>query len=161
MSDDDGGTGLNSYLSYTSITGGTHYAAVSAFAGTTAGGYYLRVADTDVPGNVGTDENLDATASDDRGSRIDLPGDLDTYRVELTAGVSYLITVSGEGDNPLTDPFLTILSSSGEAITTDDDGGDGLDSSLRFTPEATDVFHIQASGLGSSVGTYRVSITRQ
>jgi hypothetical protein len=159
--DDDGGTGVNSYLSYTSITGGTHYAAVSAFSETAVGGYYLRVSDTDVPGNVGTDENLDAAASDDRGSRIDLPGDLDTYRVELTAGVSYLITVSGEGDTPLTDPFLTILSSSGEAVTTDDDGGDGLDASLRFTPETTDVFHIQASGLGNSVGNYRVAIVRQ
>jgi hypothetical protein len=159
--DDDGGTGYNSYLSYSSITGGTHYAAVSAFEGTAGGSYLLRVTDTDVPGNIGTDENLNATESDDRNSRIDMTGDLDVYRVELTAGVSYLITLSGEGDTPLTDPFLTITSSSGEAVTTDDDSGEGLDAQLRFTPETTDVFHIQASGLGNSVGGYNVSIARQ
>lgn len=159
--DDDGGAGMNSYLSFVSPTGGPYYAAVTSFDGASTGRYALRVVDTDVPGNAGTDEYLNAETGDDRGSAVEFAGDLDFYRVDLTAGVTYEITVSGEGDSPLADPFLTVLSSSAEAITTDDDSGPSLDARLLFTPEATDAYFIQASGLGGSLGAYRVAITRQ
>lgn len=157
--DDDGGAGTNAYLTYVSVTGGTYYVGASAFNNATAGAYTLRVTDSDVPGNTGTDEVL--AAGDDRLSRIDMPGDLDNYRVDLEAGVRYLIEVKGEGDNPLADAFLAVLNSSGERVTSDDDGGDGLDARLRFTPETNDMYYIQASGLGGSTGWYRVSITRE
>ena len=154
--DDDGGAGVNAYLSHTSVTGGIYYIAVSGF-GDSTGQYTLRVTDTDVPGNVSTDETLDATG-DDRLGRIDLAGDLDTYGTYLEAGTRYEIQVSGEGDTPLADPFLTVLNVEGQAVNSDDDSGDGPDARLVFTPETTDGFYIQASGLGGSTGTYRVSI---
>lgn len=159
--DDDGGRGLNSYITFASITGGVYYAAASAFGeGGGAGRYTLRVVDTDVPGNVNTDEQLDA-ASDQRMSRIDMPGDLDNYSVELEAGVTYEIEVGGTGDNPVADPFLAVLDSSGERVTSDDDSGDGFDARLRFTPESSGLFLIQASGLGGSTGWYQVTIARR
>jgi hypothetical protein len=83
--DDDGGWGLNSYLTFVSVTGGTYFAAVSSFGDAGTGRYWLQVTDTDVPGHAYTDENLDA-AGDDRVSRIDMPGDLDNFRVELEEG---------------------------------------------------------------------------
>jgi len=159
-SDDDGGAGLNAYLSYASPSGGTHYAAVSSYGQTGSGSYMIWATDTDVPGHIYTDENLD-NAGDDRLSRIEIPGDLDTYRVELEAGVRYQIDVSGVGDHPLTDAFVTLLDANGERVTSDDDSGDGRDARLRFTPETSGTFHIQASGLGGSTGSYQVSVTRR
>jgi hypothetical protein len=158
--DDDGGAGLNSYLSFASPTGGPYFAAVSSFGASGTGGYTLSVSDTDVPGNVYTDENLDA-ADDGRASRIEMPGDLDYYRVTLEAGARYVIDVRGDGEHPLADPFLTIMDSQNERVTSDDDGGDGLDARLRFTPAQPGEYYIQASGLGGSTGTYQVSIVRQ
>ncbi len=156
VADDDGGAGVNAYLSHTSVTGGLYYIAVSGF-GDSVGHYTLRVSDTDVPGNVGTDDALDS-AGDDRLGHIDLAGDLDTYRVDLVAGTRYQIELSGEGDSPLADPFLTLLGVEGQILTSDDDSGDGPDSRLVFAPETTDSYYIQASGLGGSTGSYRVSV---
>jgi hypothetical protein len=157
--DDDGGAGVNSYLTYASTTGGTYFAAVSGY-GDSTGRYLLRVVDTDVPGSLYTDENLDS-ATDDRISRIDMPGDLDYYRVHLEAGTRYLIEVNGHGENPLADPFLAVMNGENERVTSDDDSGDGLDARLRFTPDDSGEYYIQASGLGGSTGWYQVRIVRQ
>lgn len=158
--DDDGGTGAASYLTFASPTGGTYYAAVTSFNDTGTGHYTLAASDTDVPGSAGTDESLDAS-NDSRLSRIDMEGDIDSYRVQLEAGVHYLIQVSGAGDHPLVDPFLTIANSAGERVTSDDDSGRGADARLVFTPDNADVYYLQASGLGGSTGWYTVSIVRQ
>lgn len=158
--DDDGGAGANSYLTYASPTGGTYYAAVSSFGDTGKGHYIISASDTDVPGSVSTDETLDA-ANDERVSRIDMEGDIDSYRVQLEAGVRYLIQVRGTGEHPLTDPLLTIANSAGERVTSDDDSGRGLDAQLRFTPQTSDVYYLQASGNAGSLGWYTISIVRQ
>jgi hypothetical protein len=157
--DDDGGTGLNAYLSYASPTGGPHFVAVSGFGGVGTGNYAVSVTDTEVPGHIYTDENLDATG-DDRLSTIEMPGDLDTYRVQLEAGATYRIEVKGAGAYPMADPYLTVLNEAGERITADDDAGPGLDARLSFRPETAGTYHIQASGNGGSTGTYQVSIAR-
>jgi hypothetical protein len=157
--DDDGGTGLNSYLTYVSVSGGTYFAAASAF-GDGTGMYWLRVLDTDVPGHVYTDEEIDG-AGDDRISRIDMPGDLDYFRVQLDSGARYTIELRGHGDQPLADPFVAILDENNERLASDDDSGRGLDARLRFQPSYSGTYYIQASGLGGSTGWYQVSIVRQ
>lgn len=157
--DDDGGVGVNSYLTFASTTGGVYYAAVSGYEGST-GQYYLRATDTDVPGNISTDEFLDQ-GGDERTSKIDMPGDSDTFRVELEAGVRYTIEVNGSGDAPLADPFLTVLNMENEEVTSDDDSGAGRDARVRFTPEEGGPYFLKATGLGGSTGWYTISIARQ
>lgn len=158
-SDDDGGANTNAYLSYTPVVGGIHYVAASAYENAGSGAYTLRIIDTEVPGTLATDEYLTADG-DDRLSRIDIPGDLDTYGVMLEGGVRYTIEVRGTGDNPLADPFVAVLDQSGNRVASDDDSGPGLDARVTFTAASTDQFYIQASGLGGGTGTYRVSIAR-
>jgi hypothetical protein len=158
--DDDGGTGANSHLTFAPVAGGAYFAAISSYGSAGAGRYAVRVFDRDVPSDAYTDETIDA-GGDDRLSRIDMPGDLDSYRVELEAGVRYVIDVRGQGDHPLADPYLAILDAEFERVTSDDDGGDGLDARVRFTPESSGTYYIQASGLGGSTGWYQVSIARQ
>ncbi len=158
--DDDGGAGLNAFLSFASPTGGPYFAAVSSYGSTGTGRYAIRVVDTEVPGNIYTDENLDGT-NDSRFSSIEMPGDLDNYRVSLEANARYVIEVVGQGDHPLSDPFLNVLDGEGNSVVSDDDGGDGLDSRLRFTPSQSGEYYIQASGLGGSTGSYQIRIVRQ
>lgn len=156
--DDDGGAGVNAYLAFTSATGGRYYAAVSGYGGG-VGRYFVRLIDTEVPG-VNTDEYLDANG-DDRINRIEIPGDVDGYHVELEAGVRYTIDVRGHGDSPLGDAFVAVLDGNGERVASDDDGGAGLDARLRFTPEQSGSYILQASGLGGSIGGYQIQIARQ
>ncbi|ANP46270.1 PPC domain-containing protein [Candidatus Viadribacter manganicus] len=174
--DDDGGRGLNSYLSFASPTGGTYFAAVSSFDGQSTGRYSLRAVDTDVPGHAYTDEYLDA-ADDSRASSIEIPGDLDVFRVTLEAGVTYQIDVSGNGANPLADPFVAVIQEGagmeeasadaalvrdgGRRVASDDDSGDGLDARLRFRPEVAGDYLIQVSGLSNTTGGYEVKIARR
>ncbi|MBK6704198.1 MAG: hypothetical protein IPG56_10885 [Caulobacteraceae bacterium] len=175
--DDDGGHGLNSYLYFASPTGGTYFAAVSSYDGQSTGRYTLRAVDTDVPGHAYTDEILDA-ADDTRASRIEIPGDIDVYRVTLEAGVTYQIEANGSGGTPLADPFLSLVQEGagmedagpngpdalivrqGGRQVASDDSGPGNDARLRFRPEASGDYLIQVSGLSNAVGGYEVKITR-
>lgn len=159
--DDDGGIGLSSYIYFTAVTGGPYFAAVSSYGEEGTGRYFLRVADTDVPGHVETDEYLDAANGDERLGRIDVRGDLDYFRVDLEAGARYTIELRGTGDDPLADPFVSIVNYANNGLASDDDSGPGLDARLRFTPNESGTYFIQASGLGGSTGGYQVTIVRQ
>ena len=58
----------------------------------------------------GCDDALDRLITDiPRASRIEIPGDIDVYRVTLEAGVMYQIEANGSGATPLADPFLSLV----------------------------------------------------
>lgn len=158
--DDDGGAGVNAYLSFASPTGGPHFVGVSGF-GEATGTYFVRAVDTEVPGHIYTDEALDAANGDERVSRIDMPGDLDYFRVDLEAGVRYEMRVNAQGPHPLGNPVLTLMDGENNRVASDNDSGPGRNALLRFTPTETGSYYIQASGLGGSTGSYQVSIVRQ
>ena len=181
--DDDGGRGLNSYLYVASPTGGPFFAAVSSFDGQSTGRYTIRAVDTDVPGHAYTDESLDAN-DDARASRIEMPADVDVYRVTLEAGVSYEIEANGAGDAPLGNPFLALIQEGagmddhghdhgggevdaalirqgGQRVASDDNSGPGNNARIRFRPEASGEYLIQVSGVSNSTGGYEVKIVRQ
>ncbi len=63
------------------------------------------------------------------------------HRVKLTAGQTYVIDLMSKDF----DPYLIIEDSRGRRITTDDDGGIGLNSRVIFTPRRS--------------GTYRIVVT--
>jgi hypothetical protein len=158
--DDDGGPGLNSYIYYASPTGGPHFVAVSSF-GEATGGYYLRATDTDVPGHIYTDEVLDTVNGDERVGVIEIPGDLDYFRVDLESGVRYVITVNATGPNALGNPHLILTDGENNQVAADSDSGPGRNARLRFTAREAGSYYIQASGAGGTTGAYQVSIVRQ
>lgn len=174
--DDDGGRGLNAYLNFTSVTGGTYFAAVSSYDNQSTGRYQIRAVDTDVPGHAYTDEVLDAN-DDSRISRIEIPGDIDAYRVTLEAGVAYQIDVSRNGASGLGDPFVALIQSGagleaedadeaivrdgGRRVASDNNGGGASNARVRFTPEAAGDYIIQVSGFRNTTGDYEVKIVRR
>ena len=91
------------------------------------------------------------------------PSDRDWFAVELEADKRYQIDLEGEatGRGTMEDPYLRgVYDASGTKIanTDDDDGGEGVNSRLIFTPTATGTYYLQASEFDSQPGTYTLSV---
>ena len=87
---------------------------------------------------------------------LDGRGDHDWVKVELEAGKTYVITLTGDRDDPATtdkdesaeDPVLMLLDSKGGMIAMNDDMGPGtnaLDSRLQFKIDESGTYYISAS----------------
>lgn len=166
-SNDDGGSGKNSRLSFVAGSSATYYLAAAASAGQT-GTYKLSVSDQ---GLVASDDYGDSTATaglvnvdaSSSGS-IEQPGDIDWFAVNLQAGKRYQVDLGGSASSSgtLDDPYLRgIYDSSGQLIanTRNDDGGTGRDSQLEFSPASGGTYYIAAGAYSTQTGTYQVSVS--
>src|SRR5690348_5793227 len=111
----------------------------------------------DIPANstTGTNISVGGVIVD----QLEVSGDHDWIRIELTAGHLYVIDLSGSGSAPLGDPYLYIRNSAGELIESDDDSGSGLNSRLHFMPETTGTYYIDVgSFLDDYRGTYQLNV---
>lgn len=112
----------------------------------------------DIPADssTGTDIAIGGSIID----RLEINGDRDWIRIELTADHLYLIELSGSGSDPLGDPYLSIRNSDGELIDHDDDSGSGLNSRLHFLPETTGTYYIDVGAYSNAYhGTYQLNVT--
>jgi hypothetical protein len=159
---DDGGTGLNARLLIEPDRDGTYYLAAGAY-GDATGTYTVTV--VEYPGfedDVG-DTPQDAAriaVGDSVAGRLEVPGDTDLYGVTLQAGTAYVIDLEGRptGQGTLSDPLVVLLGAAGGEVARDDDGGEGLNSRLSFTPGKTGEFHISAGGYAAASGSYRLTV---
>ena len=163
---DDGGTGLNSRVTFTPDEAGTFYIAAGAFRAS-QGTYTVSVIDvTD-----GRPDDFTAAATTTGtvavgGSAtgdIEFVGDRDWFAVTLVAGRTYRVDLEGfsSGGGTLPDPYLRgIHDADGTLIdgTANDDGGTELNSRVTFTPDEAGTFYIAAGAFRSSQGTYTVSV---
>ena len=115
---DDGGQGYNSRVTFTATESGTHYIAAAAYSG--RGTYKVEVTDTprtiedDLPTTVEDDflATVDTTGTVEVGGsatgEIEHPDDHDWFAVELEAGKAYQIDLSGarSGGGTLNLPHL-------------------------------------------------------
>ncbi|MDB5437916.1 MAG: hypothetical protein JWM33_343, partial [Caulobacteraceae bacterium] len=89
---------------------------------------------------------------------IDYGGDADWYRVQLTAGQSYLFSLQGSGASPLTDTFLQVRDGDdGHVLTFNDDADAQHNSAVRFTPTASGTYFVSAADWDTETGTYTLS----
>ena len=89
--------------------------------------------------------------------------DADWFRITLAEG-TYRLEVRGDatGEGTLVDPFLTLYSSSGVEVTSDDDTGEGLNASLAYAISTSGTYYVgvrSADGPYQGTGTYRVSVS--
>ena len=162
-SDDDGGEHTNSRVGYTPDEEGTYYVAAGAYTSRT-GTYTLSVINVsdDYPADPATTGTV-AVGGSARGT-IEAPGDRDWFAVELEAGTTYQFDLEGRrtGDNTLGNPYLRgIHDAGGERIanTTNNDGGEGDNSRVYFTPDEEGTYYVAAGADGNEVGTYTLSVT--
>ena len=175
---DDGGTGRNSRVTFSPDASGTFYIEADAYrisegvqTDLSQGTYTVSV--TDVTGRASDDYAADTTTTGTvavGGSAtgdIELDGDGDWFEVTLEAGNTYRIDLVG---GTLFDPYLGgIYDTNGKLVdgTTNDDGGRDRNSRVTFSPDASGKFYIAAEAYGisegmrtdPSQGTYTVSVT--
>ncbi|HYE51350.1 MAG TPA: Calx-beta domain-containing protein [Azospirillaceae bacterium] len=96
---------------------------------------------------------------------IETDGERDRYRIELTAGESYVFTLQGRttGAGSLEDPWLILLDGTGTRIKDSDDDGPGRTSLITYTPTVSGTHYLVATGWEDEftyVGTYTLGATR-
>src|SRR4028119_329411 len=113
----------------------------------------------DIPGSSATTATL--TVGGSATGALEIIGDHDWFRIELTAGQAITIALNAVGPGGLDDPYLRVRDSSGNVIWENDDGGAaGLDSLLSFTASYTGVYYIDVGAWeDGSAGEYQVSVT--
>ena len=185
---DDGGQGYNSRVTFTATESGTHYIAAGAYSG--QGTYEVEVTDTprtiedDLPATIGDD--LPTTVEDDFPATVDTTGtvevggsatgeiesadDHDWFAVELEAGKTYQIDTGGVRTGGGTLP-------SGRLHGVYDADGNRIpgvydrstvhvgrvrvdDDQVFFTPDEDGTYYVAASnGEFTSTGAYTVRVT--
>jgi len=79
-----------------------------------------------------------------------VPDAIDFYEFDLTAGETYLFSLFGSGDTPLSDTFLYLLDGEGNLVDVDDDGGASTNSLLTFTATSSGTYYIGAAAYPES-----------
>lgn len=159
-SDDDGGSGLNSYLEFTAPQNGNFYIEARGFDNMATGGYTLTAAAGDVPADANTDASLSADG-DFREGMIGVAGDRDWYRIDLAEGQSIRLALdSTQSGDALMDPYLALYGPDGAELTQDDDGGDGLNSRLEYQAVTAGPHYVEARGFfEEATGRYTLALT--
>ncbi|MDX2238544.1 MAG: pre-peptidase C-terminal domain-containing protein, partial [Hyphomonadaceae bacterium] len=113
-----------------------------------------------IPGNASTQATITAPGS--RTDLIETIGDSDWFRVTLVAGQTYSFALTGSGQTPLDDPFLTLRNGAGSALTFDDDSGPGLNAFIAsFTAATTGTYFLDATGFDDATGQYTLEVFLQ
>ncbi|NRF70347.1 Ig-like domain-containing protein [Aquincola sp. S2] len=126
----------------------------------TGGAYRITavVAHDTVPAHPGSPARIEL-AADALAGHVETYGDVDLYRVRLTAGVRYDFELSGSGDSPLATPLLTLLSPSHEALASGEYGGPAqVGARITHTPATSGAYYLRASGGASDIGSYSIDV---
>ncbi len=116
----------------------------------------------DVPS--GTNTNRTITVGSAIEDQIEVTGDHDWFRLQLTAGQKITIALNVV---TLEDPYLYLRNASGTVIAENDDGGGGRGSRIVFTAPTTGTYYVDAAAwmptepLAGYTGTgaYRLSVS--
>ena len=166
LDDVNSGIGGNSRGIFTPTTAGTYYLRVADFDETDTGTYTLSVivlgangaseADTDFSGtNISTvDVGASVTGT------ISTPNDTDWFDVALEVGKIYQFDLEGShnGRGTLEDPYLklyrfaTVLEVNGDINSTN------KNSQIVYTPTTTGTHSLEATTIGTATGTYTLSV---
>lgn len=144
------------------------------FAGLTADpdmqDYYPQTGDSDptgfssffdIPNGTGT--NVFLGVGTRINAEVSVPGDTDWFRMSLTQGETYQISLKALPFFGLGDPELYLFDNNGAFLTFDDNSGEGLDSLLTVTATRTGIYYVGATGFGgtaSTTGGYEISLAQ-
>lgn len=113
----------------------------------------------DIPGGTSTTTTLRPGGS--LTAAIETRGDHDWFRVELTAGQTYVFN-TGAGSGGAIDTTLALRNAGGQTITSNDDANGGTLSQITFTASSTGVYYLDVGTYQNrTTGQYSVSMTAQ
>ncbi len=140
--DDDSGPGQNALLTFIP-TKSIEFVIRAGTDGGGVGDYRVMVTDvTDAVDKEGEVSHL--TVGTPFLGRLGSWGETDVLEVDLTAGTDYRITMDTVGRNGVDNPYLEIHNANGDRVGANDNGGDGTNSLLRFTPSETGTYFVHA-----------------
>ena len=89
---------------------------------------------------------------------LEFQDDIDTWTFAAPAAAE--ITLDFISESGAFDPFLTLIGPGGVVLTTDDDGGEGLNSRIaNFILAATGAYSVDVTALGEGTGPYTLALT--
>ncbi|GGZ25677.1 cadherin-like domain-containing protein [Asticcacaulis endophyticus] len=112
--------------------------------------------------NVGGDRltNSTVTPGTTTSGEIDSTTDADWYKINFTAGQTYEISLSATGSSSALDTILSLHSSSGFVIATNDDRSlFSTDSFLTYTASSSGTMFISAASYGGSTGQFSLTVS--
>ncbi len=153
---DEGGGGHNARITFIAKETGTFYLGAADF-GTGTGAYTLSAATVadDYPWSTSTSGLLAVNGGAASGA-INVNGDLDLFKVTLTAGTQYVFTLlrtAGGLDNP----YLELYDPSVTYVTYDNgSAGDG-NARITYTATSSGTYYLGASDFERGIGGYTLS----
>lgn len=89
---------------------------------------------------------------------LEVVGDHDWFRIELTEGQTITISLDGSGINALSDPYLRLRDADGNEIAFNDDFN-GLNSQLQFSATVAGTYYIDAGAYADAyTGEYTITV---
>lgn len=143
-------TNTNYYL--TIAAGSIKDSAGNPYAGTNTYDFTTQAPD-DYPGTTATTASV--TIGTPRTGVIETSGDVDMFKISLTAGTSYIFSLTAN-DAGL-DPYLSLYSPSNRWITSDDDSAGGVNSRITYTPSVSGVYYLVAEDYDVNTGGYTLA----
>lgn len=165
--DDDGGDRLNSRIKITAEKDGAYKIFATTFNGG-EGDYTLSVRAVGAANVVAGAVELPAPAAGKPAQHVGQlqmndPADpvrqrpAKLYTVELKAGKTYVIDLM----SAQFDCFLRLETADGKQLAQDDDGGEGLNSRIRFQCTTDGRYRLYAAALGVGQGQFNIVVTEQ
>ncbi|WP_305987529.1 M10 family metallopeptidase C-terminal domain-containing protein [Roseibium sp. MMSF_3544] len=112
---------------------------------------------SDATANISTSYSM--SAGDTFNGSLSSAGDRDWIAINLEAGKSYTIELTGTGASALADAYLRLYNSSGIQIAYNDDGGPGYNSAMTFTATTTGTYYLGAGSYDDNyAGTYTMAV---
>ena len=159
-SNDDGGGGVSSLISFTAAASSIYYLEARDFS-SGSGGYILSAAAAvldDYTSNISTAGRV--TIGSSNTGRIETSGDKDWFAVSLTAGTTYSFSLNPAPSSGLNDPYLTLYNNTGQLLSSNDNGGGGVNSMISFTASASGTYYLEAKGVEAFIGNYVLSTSQ-
>lgn len=157
LENDDGGDGNNFRAEFVPPSNGSYKIKVAAYNGAT-GNYELHYSYREGAGDSYEPDNSHSEATNlvisnnpqTQSHSIHSTSDVDWFKFRLEAGRSYTFSSSSDIDTE-----ATLYQENGTTeISSNDDGDEGLDFSISFTPERTGIYKLKVFGHGSATGDY-------
>lgn len=182
--DDDGGDGINSLLTYTASYTGTHYIGAAAYPGSGLTGTYTLDYVVDPGVDTVADTFVDAPLLNPNGVTFGFidPGtgpygpdfsEVDTFKLQVEAGKIYTIEMAGGSDyesNYLSlpagelDPRIALYDAEGNVVAASDDinfnAGD-LSAKISFLAQEDGTFYLDAHSWAPWTGGYTITTSSQ
>ncbi|PJE34197.1 hypothetical protein CVM52_23520 [Pseudooceanicola lipolyticus] len=114
----------------------------------------------DIPSGTGTPVSLGSGQR--MTAEISVPGDTDWFRMSLTQGQQYEISLKALPFFGLADPQIYLFDNNGTFLVADDNSGTGLNSVLTVTATRTGIYYAGATGFGGggqTTGQYEISLS--